>query len=136
MNLTSWIVLVSCLVFGLVMAWLAWWTYAWIVNRRYQERLHRRLVEKKPLDAFRMWEIATTPSVPPHPLWAVGPSQTQSVEPSDGWLNVNLGMEPTPPLTMSRPRMADDSKSTDQPGPDTSSENTDGRGVSSSWTTP
>jgi len=61
MNPTSYIVLVSCLAFGLLMALLAWWTYALIVNRRYQERLHRRLMVSR-------WYL-----VKHRPLWSETP---------------------------------------------------------------
>ena len=136
--MTTIIVLAACLLFGLLMAWLAWLTYAWIVNRRKQERMARRLMvrhqEKKALDIFRMWEIATEdfpPPVPPHPLWAVGPSQTPSAEPLPESLTVNLAAGPIPQLTTRVLRMAGISNSTDQLGPSSSGVNTDGHGSAS-----
>jgi len=131
------IVLAACLAFGLLM-FLAW---CWLRNQtyvRHQERMARRLMvrhqEKKALDIFRMWEIATEdfpPPVPPHPLWAVGPSQTPSAEPLPESLTVNLAAGPIPQLTTRVLRMAGISNSTDQLGPSSSGVNTDGHGSAS-----
>jgi len=148
MNLTTWIVLVSCLAFGLLMGWLAYRLY----NRwYYQERLRIRLISLassqpkiKLGPSFGIkWEWMEVPSVPPHPLYpladwsqAVGPSPTQSAELSDESPTVNLAAAPIPTLTTLRLRTGVNTRSTEERGPDTSSENTAGRGVSSSWTTP